>query len=158
MVKERQRSKFISLLNKREQRENNSVNINNRARSSSYQAQLKNVENNSGNNSEYGNNMFRSNSNQVQVNHNSNSINSKWVINLSSHPLTPAQVSLLSKGPNFALVPNNPPNVKFISAIELACQKRTEQDVQELRAEVNIILRKVKPPKSNISREEKEGS
>ena len=158
MVKERQRGKFISLLNKREQRENNSVNINNRARSSSYQAQVKIVENNSGNNSENGNNMFRSNSNQAQVNHNSNSINSKWVINLSSHPLTPAQVSLLSKGPNFALAPNNPPNVEFISAIELACQKLTEQDVQELRAEVNIILRKAKPPKSNISREEKEGS
>ena len=49
----------------------------------------------------------------------------------------------------------NPPNVEFISAIELACQKLTEQDVQELRAEVNIMLRRAKPPKSNISREEK---
>ena len=43
----------------------------------------------------------------------------------------------------------------FISAIELACQKLTEQDAQELRAEVNIMLRRAKPPKSNISREEK---
>ena len=157
MVKERQRGKFISLLNKSEQRENNSLNINNRVRSSSYQTQVNSVENNSEINSENGNNMFWSNSNQVQINHNSNinTINSKWAINLSSCHLSLAQVSLLSKGPNFALAPNNPPNVEFISAIELACQKLTEQDVQELRAEVNIMLKKAKPPKSNISREEK---
>ena len=145
MVKERQRGKFISLHNKREHK---SVYINNSARSRSYQAQVNNVENNSGNNSENGNNMCRSNSNQAQVNHNSNSINLKWVINLSSHPLTPAQVSLLSKGSNFALAPNNPPNVEFISAIESAYQKLTEQDAQELRAEVNIILRKANHPKA----------
>ena len=116
MVKERQRGKFISLLNKNEQRENSSGNINNRVRSSSYQAQVNSVANNSEMNSENGNNMFRSNSNQAQINHNSNSnsINSKWVINLSSYPLTPAYVSLLSKGPNFALTPNSSLNVEFI--------------------------------------------
>ena len=37
----------------------------------------------------------------------------------------------------------------------MACQNLTEQDVQELRAEVKIILRRAKLPKSNISREEK---
>ena len=61
----------------------------------------------------------------------------------------------MSKGPNFALAPNNPPNVDFISAIELACQKLNEQDAQELTAEVNIILRRTKPPQSNLSKEEK---
>ena len=101
--------------------------------------------------------MFDSNSNQAKVNYNSNSnsTKSKWVINLSSHPLTQAQVSFLSKGPNFAFAPNSSPSVEFISAIELACQKLTEQDAQEHGAEVNIMLRKAKPPKSNISREEK---
>ena len=118
---------------------------------------VNNTENNSQNNTENCNNTFSCNSNQAQVNHNnnSNSTNSKWVIHLSSHPLTIAQVSLLSKEPNFALTPNNPPNVEFISAIESVCQKLTEQDAQELRAEVNIMLRRTKPPKSNISREEK---
>ena len=113
MVKERQRGKFISLLHTSEQRKNNSINTNNRVGSSSNQLQVNNAENNSENNSENGNNMFRSNSNQVQVNQNgnSNSVNSKWVIKISSHPLTPAQVSLLPKGPNIALAPNNPPNV-----------------------------------------------
>ena len=33
----------------------------------------------------------------------------KWVVNLSSVPLTPAQESLLAKGPNFALASLNPP-------------------------------------------------
>ena len=99
MVKERQRGKFISLLNRRELRANNTEIINNRVRSSSNQEWVTKVENNSGNNTENGNNMFSSNSNQDRVNHNSNSnsTKSKWVINLSSHPLTPAQVSLLSK-------------------------------------------------------------
>ena len=33
--------------------------------------------------------------------------NPKWVINLSSKPLTPAQRSVLAKGPNFAVSPGN---------------------------------------------------
>ena len=37
--------------------------------------------------------------------------NPKWVINLSSKPLTPAQRSVLAKGPNFAVSPKQPPNL-----------------------------------------------
>ena len=33
----------------------------------------------------------------------------KWVINLSQTPLTPGQLSLLQKGPNFAITPKYPP-------------------------------------------------
>ena len=36
--------------------------------------------------------------------------NPKWVINLSSKPLMPAQRSVLAKGPNFAGSPKQPPN------------------------------------------------
>ena len=64
-------------------------------------------------------------------------------------------MSLLSKGPNFSLAPNNPPNVEFISGVESACQKLSDQDAQELEAEVNTLLRRPKPPKWDISREEK---
>ena len=60
----------------------------------------------------------------------------------------------MEKGPNFALTPINPPNVELIAAVESACQKLSEQDAQELRAEVNILLRRAKTPTSNISREE----
>ena len=38
--------------------------------------------------------------------------NPKWVINLSSKPLTPAQRSVLAKGPNFVVSPKQPPNLR----------------------------------------------
>ena len=78
----------------------------------------------------------------------------KWVVNLSSVPLTPKQESLLAKGPNFALAPLNHPNVEFISAIELVCQNLLNQDFQELRVETNDLPRKAKALKSNITKEE----
>ena len=56
---------------------------------------------------------------QVQVNNNnspsqgSNNNNNKWVINLSRVLLTPVKESLLSKGPNFALIPSIPPMLRL---------------------------------------------
>ena len=44
------------------------------------------------------------NNNQTQ----SHNTNNKWVINLSDISLTPAQESLLAKGPNFAVASKNP--------------------------------------------------
>ena len=34
----------------------------------------------------------------------------KWVINLSNTPLSIDQLTLLQKGPNFAIIPKHPPN------------------------------------------------
>ena len=83
---------------------------------------------------------------KVQGSSNSNvNQGNKWVVNLSKVPLTPAQESLLSKGPNFALAPTNLPNVEFISAIELACQSLLDQDAEKLRAETNYLPRRAKP-------------
>ena len=97
------------------------------------------------NNSDRSNNSTQSTSsgNQVQASYSTNNGNNqsqsgystnKWVVNLSKTPLTPAQGYLLSKGPNFAIGPNNSPNVDFITAIELMCHKHLDQDSQELRA------------------------
>ena len=72
--------------------------------------------------------------------------NPKWVINLSSKPLTPAQRSVLAKGPNFVVAPKQPPNLEYITAIEAACTKLSQQDAEELRAEVNRVLRSSNPP------------
>ena len=72
--------------------------------------------------------------------------NPKWVINLSSKPLTPAQRSVLAKGPNFAVTPKQPPNLEYITTIEAACTKLSQQYVEELRAEVNRVLRSSHPP------------
>ena len=50
----------------------------------------------------------------------------KWVINLSNKPLTPAQRSVLAKGPNFVVTPRQPPNLEYITAIEAACIKLSQ--------------------------------
>ena len=47
----------------------------------------------------------------------------KWVINLSSKPLTKAQRSLLAKVPNYVVTPRHPSNLEYITAIESACIK-----------------------------------
>ena len=71
--------------------------------------------------------------------------NSKWVINLSSKPLTPVQRSVLAKGPSFAVSPRHPPNLEYITAIETACAKLSQQDAEELRADINRVLRSSHP-------------
>ena len=71
--------------------------------------------------------------------------NPKWVINLSNKPLTPAQRSVLAKGPNFAVTPRQPPNLEYINAIEAACTKLSQQDSEELRADINRVLRSSHP-------------
>ena len=78
--------------------------------------------------------------------------NPKWVINLSSKPLTKAQGSVLAKGPNFAVSPKHPPNLEYITAIEAACIKLSQQDAEELRADVNWVLRASHPPKPNLTK------
>ena len=48
--------------------------------------------------------------------------------------------------------------MEFISAIEPVCHKLLDWGVQELRTETNCLLRKAKPPKSNIIKEEQQGT
>ena len=67
--------------------------------------------------------------------------NPKWVINLSYKALTAAQRSVLAKGPNYAVTPRQPPNLEYITAIEAACTKLSQQDAEELRADINRVLR-----------------
>ena len=43
---------------------------------------------------------------------------SKWVKNLSSRPLTEAEVALLSRGTNFAIVPRYSPREEYVAVIE----------------------------------------
>ena len=81
----------------------------------------------------------------------------KWVINLSQTELTPVQKSVLAKGPNFAISPNNIPNLEYITAIEIMCPKLKEEDASELRADINALLRKGKTPKPNLNKQERIG-
>ena len=67
--------------------------------------------------------------------------------------MTQAQGSVLAKGPNFAVTPRHPPNLEYIIvAIEAACTKLGQQDAEELRAEINRVLRSSHPPKPNLTK------
>ena len=67
--------------------------------------------------------------------------------------MTPAQRSVLAKGPNFVVTPRQPPNLEYITAIEAACTKLSQQDAEELRVNINRVLRySHPPPKPNLSK------
>ena len=59
--------------------------------------------------------------------------NNKWVVNLSSVPLTQDQISLLEHGPNFAVTPQRSPYGEYIKAIETACQSLDPNSVEDQR-------------------------
>ena len=79
----------------------------------------------------------------------------KWVVNLSKYKLTKPQESVLAKGLNYAPTPDKIPVEDYIVATELACQKLPGNEAMVLRSEMAGVLRSAKPPKSNISREER---
>ena len=60
--------------------------------------------------------------------------------------------SVLAKGPNFVVTPKHPPNLEYITAIEAACTKLSQQDVEEIRANINWVLRASHPPKPNLTK------
>ena len=78
--------------------------------------------------------------------------NPKWVINLSGKPLTQVQRSVLAKGPNFVVSPRHPPNLEYITAIESGCTKLSQKDAEELRADINQVLRSSHPSKCNLTK------
>ena len=61
---------------------------------------------------------------------------------------------MLAKGPNYATATGHPPHLEYITAIESVCPKLSQQDVQELRSDVNRVLRDSQTPKSNLSKAE----
>ncbi|XP_072022972.1 uncharacterized protein [Amphiura filiformis] len=80
----------------------------------------------------------------------------KWVVNNTERKLTEPQNSLLAKGLNFAVSVDRIPNEDFIVATEKASWKLTSGEAQNLRAEVAGVLKSVKIPKSNISKDERQ--
>ena len=79
----------------------------------------------------------------------------KWVINISSKPLTEAQEKLLAHGPNYAVVPKSPPITEYEAAIEQACSKLQQGEAEELKGEVKSIIKKThSPPQHHQGRNE----
>ena len=69
-------------------------------------------------------------------------ISDNCVRNLSKTPLTEAQEHLLAHGPNFVLVPKDPPTCEYIAATEKACHHLMQSKVEELRGEIKSLLKK----------------
>ena len=79
---------------------------------------------------------------------------SRWVVNMSNKPLMEAQEKLLTHGPNFAITARCPPIGEYIAAVEQTCQNMAQGEAEELRAEVKAVLKRIQPPKANITKEE----
>ena len=60
----------------------------------------------------------------------------------------------MSHGPNFVIVPKEPPTSEYIVAIERACLKLPTGKAEELRGEIKTILKKKINNKPNITKEE----
>ena len=73
---------------------------------------------------------------------------------MSKIPHTEAQEKLLTHGPNFAITPRCPPIGEYIAVVEQTYQNLAQGEAEELRAEVKAVLKKIQPPKPNITKEE----
>ena len=56
--------------------------------------------------------------------------------------------------PNFAVTPQSPPILDYITSIELACQSLNINEAEELRSDIYRALRHSHPPRSNLRKEE----
>ena len=74
----------------------------------------------------------------------------RTVINVSNRNLSQEEVSVLAKGGNFAITPKEIPKEEIIANLESALRFLPEEKAQELRTETARILKKAKPPKSNL--------
>ena len=88
------------------------------------------------------------------INTSTNTISGNWVRILSKTPLTEAQECLLAHGPNFVIVPKEPPTCEYIVATEKACQHLMQGKAEELRGEIKSLLKKKHNTTPNIPREE----
>ena len=57
------------------------------------------------------------------------------------HLLSSDQLTLLQKGPNFAIIPKHPPIEAYITATEMAAAKLPTQEAEEFRSDVNRLLK-----------------
>ena len=80
------------------------------------------------------------------------SLRNRWVVNMSKKPLMEAQEKLLTHRPNFAITPRCPPIGEYIAAVEQTCQNMAQGEAEELAAEAKAVLKKIQPPKANITK------
>ena len=62
---------------------------------------------------------------------------------------------LLAHGPNYAVVPREPPIAQYIAVVENACTRLEEGKVEDFRVQVKSVIQKIKPPRPNLLRGER---
>ena len=90
-------------------------------------------------------------------------IRKKWVINLSSKPLSDGEQSILQKGPKFAVSSSKVPITEYITVTKRICdelgENTTGKDCTEIYQKTKEVLqhfKEKKGPTRNITRQEKE--
>ena len=78
----------------------------------------------------------------------------KKLVNLSSHMLDSAEPTILKKGLNFSVDSKTIPVKSIICNIEDIIQNLNNVQQKTIRQECAVVLRKAKPPKCNITKEE----
>ena len=71
------------------------------------------------------------------------------------HSLSPSPRVFIIKRSQLCHSHPKPPNVDYIAVITTGCQKITDQDAKELRADINGLLRRSGAPKPNLTKEER---
>ena len=81
---------------------------------------------------------------------------SKWIVNLSSKTLTPAEENLLQNGLNYSSTPQTIPTADIIAKVETAIRTLPDrEEVENIRAKTSLILQKAKLPKKNLPTEQR---
>ena len=81
---------------------------------------------------------------------------SKWIVSLSSKTLTAADENLLQNGLNYSITPKTIPIAGIIAKVETIIRTLPDRkEVENIRAETNLILQKAKLPKKNLPTEQK---
>ena len=81
--------------------------------------------------------------------------NKKWVINMSSRQLIHIETDLLAKGLNFSITSKTLPNKDIIATLEDAVKDLEKEEADTIRAKVSLRLLNSKPPKDNLSKDER---
>ena len=80
----------------------------------------------------------------------------KWIVNLSSCELNDSQQQVLQRGLNFAPTPTRIPTMEIIAGVEPALRRHRDKGAAcAAKAAVCNIVRKAKPPPSNITKDER---
>jgi len=84
-----------------------------------------------------------------------NGTDKKWVVNLSSQPLSSSQEAALKLGLNYAITPKKVPVAHILAFVESGIKQVPTAEADIIRASITSILRNTRPPQqANISQDQ----